>query len=279
LFSLHDGDKTLWRGDCFTDFFRWRVENNKVTPLQLNEVEKFLLQQKPGLKAFGPEQVLNLWQSKELSTADFWLGIYWQSQMGMTLAEKQAQVQEFAPTFADKIYPGVADEHRALEAAGVIPVLVSNGDQELAKGFAPYLGIKPENMVGSFQVYGPDGRAIGFKHTYEIFTGEWTQRPQPGKHLNFHYWVHSNLERFGWQFNDDRKFVLVGRYGDSASADGGMMILLPPPALGNFMIDTPNEPDRIQKFYPMAAKYGWNPGQFFTVTRQESPAETKAKQK
>ena len=68
-----------------------------------------------------------------------------------------------------------------------------------------------------------------------------------------------------------RKIVIAGSDGDSAAADGGMMIFLPQAALGHFMVNTPGKPERIEKFYRVAARYGWAPGQFFTL--EQSPAE------
>jgi hypothetical protein len=190
----------------------------------------------------------------------------------MTREEKEKQVREFAPHYAARIYPGVPEENRTLEEAGVHVVLVSNGDQELAIAVSNLLGIKPENVVGSHLIYGEDGRATGVNHSYEVFDEDWETRPQPGKPLSFHYWAHVNRGRWGWKHLDDRKIVIAGRDGDSASADGGMMILLPPPAIGNFMVDTPGEPTRIQKFHVLAAKYGWTRGQFFTLVQLPAPA-------
>jgi hypothetical protein len=184
------------------------------------------------------------------------------------------QVTEFAPLYAPRVYPGVAAENRALEDAGVHVVIVSNGDQELAMAVSPLLGIKPENVVGSNLIYGSDGRSEGVDHAYELFDKKWNDRPQPGKPLSFHFWVHTNRARWGWDHIDDQKIVIAGRDGDSASADGGMMILLPPAEIGNFMIDTPGERDRITAFYKLAAKYGWTRGQFFTL--KQKPSESGA---
>ncbi len=44
----------------------------------------------------------------------------------------------------------------------------------------------------------------------------------------------------------------------------------PGAAIGNFMIDTPHEPNRVLKFYDLARKYGWTPGQFFTLVQDPS---------
>ena len=64
--------------------------------------------------------------------------------------------------------------------------------------------------------------------------------------------------------------MIAGRDGDSASADGGLMILGQTAAIGNFMVDTPGEPKRLQKFKAVADKYGWTPGQFFTLKQSAS---------
>ncbi|MBY0359560.1 MAG: HAD family hydrolase [Candidatus Obscuribacterales bacterium] len=281
VFWLRDVDKTQAAGDIFTFFYKWRCDHNKFTTEGLAAIKKFLtakrrksavLRAASGLK---PIDALNLWLRKEggedgLSLLELWSNVYWPSQLGLTKEEKEAQVKAFAAGYAKRIYPGVPEENRTLEEAGVHVVIVSNGDQELAIAAAPYLGIKPENVTGSRLLYGTDGRATGVNHSYEVFGEEWQNRPQPGKHLSFHHWVHTNHKRWNWPHISSDRVVIAGRDGDSASADGGMMILLPPPAIGNFMIDTPGEPQRLQKFYQIAAKYGWTRGQFFTLVQSAS---------
>lgn len=283
VFWLKDVDKTQAAGDIFTFFFKWRADNGKFTDAQLKVIHSFLVSRRHALlrpflrfASHTPHQVVGLWQQKEqggdgIGMLDFWAGAYWPSQIGLTEAEKLAQVREFAPIYAAKVYPGVAEENRTLEEMGVHVVIVSNGDQELARGVAGVLGINPQNVVGSHLIYGADGRATGVNHTYEVFDDVWNHRPQPGKPLSFHYWMHMNRKRFGWAHIDEDKIVIAGRDGDSAPADGGMMIMLPIPAsIGNFMIDTPGEPERIEKFYRLASKYGWSGGKFITLVQQPS---------
>jgi hypothetical protein len=283
VFWLKDVDKTQAAGDIFTFFFKWRADHGKFTEAQLKVIDSFLLSKRhPLVRPFlflgsrTPHHVVGSWQQKEqggdgISMLDFWAGAYWPSQIGLTEAEKLAQVREFAPYYAAKVYPGVAEENRLLEEIGVNVVIVSNGDQELARAVAPVLGINPLNVVGSHLIYGEDGHATGVNHTYEVFDDVWNRRPQPGKPLSFHYWMHMNRQRWGWKHLDEDKIVIAGRDGDSAPADGGMMIMLPIPAsIGNFMIDTPGEPDRIEKFYRMAAKYGWSGGKFITLIQHPS---------
>jgi hypothetical protein len=282
IFWLKDVDKTQGAGDVFTFFFKFRADNQLFSSQQLTVVQDFVRahRQQAGLKRTpriqrAPETVLNMFRSKlngqaGIGLLDFWSGAFWPSQVGLTRAEKLRQVNAFAPLYAAKIYPGVAEENRLLEEAGVHVVIVSNGDQDVAIAIAPYLGVKPENVVGSHLMYDKHRIATGVNHSYEVFDKEWEVRPQPGKALSFHYWAHANRARFGWKSLDDRKIIIAGRDGDSASSDGGMMIYLPPAALGNFMVDTPGEPDRIKKFYPVAAKYGWTRGQFFTLIQAAS---------
>lgn len=303
IFWLKDVDKTQAAGDIFTFFFKWRADNNKFTAAQLKVIEKFLLR-RPHALARGlirltrglaripnrlglttaaprfanstPHHVVKSWQSKEqggdgISLLDFWSGAYWPSQVGLTEAEKVAQVQEFAHHYAAKVFPGVPEENRLLESLGVHVVIVSNGDQDLARAVAGVLGVNPLNVVGSHLTYGADGRATGVNHSYDVTDETWLNRPQPGKPISFHYWMHINRGRFGWDHIDEDKIVIAGRDGDSAANDGGMMIMLPiPAALGNFMVDVPGEPARIEKFYKLAAKYGWTKGKFFTLVQAPS---------
>lgn len=295
VFWLKDVDKTQAAGDIFTFFLDWRVRNNKLSRPQLKAIEKYLLRRRGTMRGIGitltriagafagiqpefaqltPQAALRLWQQKEeggegIGMLDLWSNVYWPSQVGMTRAEKLAQVQAFAPTYACRIYPGVKEENLALTAAGVEVVIVTNGDQELAIAAAPYMGIKPENVVGSHLVY--DGEhSTGENHSYEVFAEEWASRPQPGKPLSFHYWIYMNRQRWGWDHLDEHQIVIAGRDGDSASSDGGMMIFLPTPAIGNFMIDTPGEPGRLKKFQSVTSKYGWTKGQFFTLVQSPS---------
>lgn len=303
IFWLKDVDKTQAAGDIFTFFFKWRADNNKFSPEQLKVIEKFLLRQPRALARpfirFGralaripnrlgltstaprfanstPHHVVEQWQRKEqgsegISMLDFWSGAYWPSQIGLTEDEKVAQVQEFAHHYAAKVFPGVPEENRLLESLGVHVVIVSNGDQDLARAVAGVLGVNPLNVVGSHLTYGPDGRATGVNHSYDVTDEAWLSRPQPGKPMSFHYWMHVNRARFGWDYLDEDNIVIAGRDGDSAANDGGMMIMLPiPAAIGNFMVDVPGEPARIEKFYKLAAKYGWTKGKFLTLVQAPS---------
>lgn len=299
IFWLKDVDKTQAAGDIFTFFFKWRADNKKFTKQQLAVIERFLLGRKSWLARTGirlsrgicglvgltpfadsisPYEVLRLWNAKEeggrdadgIGLLDFWSGIYWPTQVGLTEQEKKAQVKAFAETvYATKVYPGVPEENRLLESLGVHVVIVSNGDQELARAASDIMGIKPENVVGSHLKY-ENGIATGVNHSYEVFDEDWAVRPQPGKPLSFHYWLHVNRGRWGWKRIDERKFVIAGRDGDSASADGGMMILLQTPAIGNFMVDTPGEPERLARMQKLVDKYGWTPGQFITLVQEKS---------
>jgi hypothetical protein len=311
VFWLKDVDKTQGAGDIFTFFFKWRADNGKFTVKQLAVIAEYLeqrqnqskTQQAPkswparmlaGFKKvcqsfgqsknsnsaasdLGPHEALRLWLNKEaggdgIAMMDFWTNIYWPSQVGLSKAEKLAQVTAFAPLYANKAYPGVKEENELLTSLGVTVVIVSNGDQELAIAVAPVLGVKPENVVGSHLIYDKSGMSTGVNHSYEVGGEEWHSKPQPGKPLSFHYWLHINRARFGWSRIDERKFVIAGRDGDSASTDGGMMILMHPCAIGNFMINTPGEPARLEKFLAVASKYGWTVGQFITL--DHSPSKT-----
>lgn len=312
VFWLKDVDKTQGAGDIFTFFFKWRADNGKFTDKQLAVIAEYLEQRqnqsktqqapkswparmlaaiKKACQSFGqsknssnsaasdlgPHEALRLWLNKEaggdgIAMMDFWTNIYWPSQVGLSKAEKLAQVTAFAPLYANKAYPGVKEENELLTSLGVTVVIVSNGDQELAIAVAPVLGVKPENVVGSHLIYDKSGMSTGVNHSYEVGGEEWHSKPQPGKPLSFHYWLHINRARFGWSRIDERKFVIAGRDGDSASTDGGMMILMHPCAIGNFMINTPGEPARLEKFLAVASKYGWTVGQFITL--DHSPSKT-----
>ncbi len=308
VFWLKDVDKTQGAGDIFTFFFKWRADNGKFTEKQLAVIADYLEQRQnqrqnqsnqqapmswparmlAGIKKvcqsigknkpttnLGPHEALRLWLNKEaggdgIAMMDFWTNIYWPSQVGLSKAEKLAQVTAFAPLYASKAYPDVKEENELLTSLGVTVVIVSNGDQELAIAVAPILGVKPENVVGSHLIYDKSGMSTGVNHSYEVGGEEWHSKPQPGKPLSFHYWLHVNRARFGWSRIDERKFVIAGRDGDSASTDGGMMILMHPCAIGNFMINTPGEPARLEKFLAVASKYGWTVGQFITLDHRPS---------
>ncbi len=298
VFWLKDVDKTQGAGDIFTFFYKWRADNSKFSPGQLKLIADFLKAHKASMvklpaqwiprqlarlanalsnskQDLGPHEVIRTWLSKEdggdgIGMMDFWTNIYWPSQLGLTRDEKLAQVRAFAPLYADKVYPGVFEENKLLESIGVTVVIVSNGDQELAIAAAPILGVKAENVVGSHLIYNAEGVSSGINHRYEIEGPDWHARPQPGKNFSFHYWLHMNRARFGWKSIDERKYVIAGRDGDSASTDGGMMILMQTAAIGNFMVNTPGEPNRLATFHKVASKYGWTRGQFITLDQEPS---------
>lgn len=291
LFWQKDLDKTQASGDIFTKFFMWRAVNHKFSPGQLGVMEAYLTNHasevvRSGIKGSGeashsdllPETILRFWKEHEsgregLSLLDFWTDIYWPTQIGLTREEKLSQVAQFVPHYASSIFHGVAEENKVLEEAGIHVVVVSNGDQELAVGVAPLLGVKEENVVGSHLLYDENGLARGMNHSYDFLGGkEWEERPQPGKVLSFHYWLHINRNRFGWRQMHDDLFEIAGRDGDSASSDGGMMILHKRSLIGNFMVNTPGEPARLQKFRRCAAKYGFTAGQFFTLEQEAAAA-------
>ncbi len=276
VFWLKDVDKTQAAGDIFTFFFDWRADNGAFTGKQLSVIRKFLLSHGVDVALQdGPQEVLRLWQQKEeggegIEIVDFWTQVYWPSQIGVSRREKEEQVKAFASYYQSRVYPHVPDENRLLEELGVHVVIVSNGDQELAISAGSVLGIKAENVVGSNLLYDENGMSTGVNHSYELFEKFWSDKPQPGKQFSFHFWLHKNRARWGWNRISEQKFVIAGRDGDSASADGGMMILGQTVAMGNFMVDTPNEPARLAKFQKVADKYGWTPGQFFTLKQSPS---------
>lgn len=280
VFWLTDLDKTMAAGDIFTFFFAWRAANGKFTPEQNEVLRAFLkgtglltkrelarVERDDGSR--NAAKVLELWRRKEeggggIGLLDFWRKAYWPSQVGMTPAEKSAQVRGFASAYAAKIFPGAREQNEALKEAGVEVVIVSNGDQELAQAVAPLLSIDPRNTVGAALEYGKNGLSTGRMHTYEIYDETWAKKPQPGKPLNFLYWVHNQRAR--WPDINRDKIVVAAMFGDSASADGGPMIFMNP-ALGFFMVNTPGEPGRLDKFLKFAHKYGGalGRGSFITV--------------
>jgi len=277
-FWKKDVDKTQGAGDVFTHMFKHRADNDMFTPQNLKAVSDFLRKRsglkKPRLKNLTPYALLAQWQAHEqggegIEMMDFWR-VYWTAQFGLTRAEKLAQVTSFAPSYANKVFPGVREENQLLTEVGVEVVIVSNGDQELAIAIAPYLGIKPENVVGSHLRYDDNDVSIGVNHSYEVFGDDWMVRPQPGKNLSFHYWLHRERRRFFANRINEDGFVIVGRDGDSGSTDGGMMIHGHPATIGNFMVDVPDEPGRVLKFQQMMDKYGWTCGNCITLVPEKS---------
>jgi adenylate kinase len=279
VFWLKDIDKTQASGDVFTYFFKWRADHGKFLPEE-NVIMRDFIKTVGATPTDDATQnanlIISLWRAKEnggkgIGLLDFWK-VYWETQKGLTKMQKLRQVAAFAKEYGPKVYPGIPEDNRALTEAGVEVVAVSNGDQELAMAIAPELGLSRHNVVGSNLQYGADGKALGVDHAYEIFGNEWNSRPQPGKDLAFHYWVHANRARWGWDELDAAKIVIAGADGDSASSDGGMWYYFKDKAIGNFMIDTPHEPDRVGKSQALMAKYGWTPGQTFTLTHDPNSA-------
>jgi hypothetical protein len=274
VYWLKDIDKTQAAGDIFTFFFEWRARNGGFTPEQ-NEILRQFLAAKGKLTpaeartvarqdaSANAHKVIELWEAGRLGLLDFWSGAYWPTQAGLTREEKARQTSEFAKEYASRIYPDTVADNRALRAAGVEVVFVSNGDEELAKAVAPLLGNVPENVVGSKLLYEADGRSNGKLHTYEIYDDKWSAKPQPGKVLNWRYWLHERGV-------DGSRAVVAGMDGDSAAADGGVMIYLSP-VIGNFMVNTPDEPDRVEQFKKFGDKYGaWERGRFIELSPRAS---------
>lgn len=277
-FWLKDVDKTQGAGDVFTFMFKLRADNGWFSDKQLKVISDYMRKRsgltKPRLKNLTPYALLSQWQAHEeggdgIQMMDFWR-VYWAAQIGLTKAEKLAQVQAFAPLYANKVFPGVREENQLLTEVGVEVVVVSNGDQELAIAIAPQLGITPENVVGSHLRYDANDVSIGVNHSYEVFGDDWMVRPQPGKNLSFHYWLHANRRRFFRDRINEDRFVIVGRDGDSGSTDGGMMIHGHAASIGNFMVDVPGEPRRVISFQKMMDKYGWTCGNCITLVHEAS---------
>jgi len=277
-FHLKDVDKTQGAGDAFTFMFKLRADEGWFSPAQLKVIEDYMRKRsglvKPRLKNLTPHALLREWIRHEetgdgIEMMDFWR-VYWTSQIGLTKSEKQAQVTACAPLYANKVFPGVREENLLLTELGVEVVIVSNGDQELAIAIAPQMGIKPQNVVGSHLRYDANDVSIGVNHSYEVFGDDWMSRPQPGKTLSFHYWLHMNRRRFFRDRINEDRFVILARDGDSASTDGGMMVHGHEAKIGNFMVAVPHEPRRVEKFYPMMDKYGWTCGNFITLVQEPS---------
>ncbi len=277
-FHLKDVDKTQGAGDAFTFMFKLRADEGWFSRRQRKSIADFLRERStianPSRKDLTPHALLREWIRHEetgegIEMMDFWR-IYWKSQLGLTKAEKLAQVTACAPLYANKVFPGVREENQLLTELGVEVVIVSNGDQELAIAIAPQMGIKPENVVGSHLKYDKNGVSIGVNHSYEVFGDDWMTRPQPGKTLSFHYWLHRERARFFRDRINEDRFVILARDGDSASTDGGMMVHGHDAKIGNFMVAVPHEPRRIEKFYPMMDKYGWTCGNFITLVQEPS---------
>ncbi len=278
LFHLKDVDKTQGAGDAFTFMFKLRADKGWFSPAQLKVVEKFMRDRsglkRPRLKDLTPHALINKWVQHEqtgegIEMMDFWR-VYWTAQIGLTKAEKLAQVTACAPLYANKVFPGVREENLLLNSLGVEVVIVSNGDQELALAIAPQLGIKPENVVGSHLMYDANNVSVGVNHSYEVFGDDWMVRPQPGKTLSFHYWLHMNRARFFRDRIDEDCFEILARDGDSASTDGGMMVLGHRATLGNFMVDVPGEPKRLPKFQQMMDKYAFTCGNCIALVQEPS---------
>ncbi|MBI4375983.1 MAG: hypothetical protein HY549_05995 [Elusimicrobia bacterium] len=277
VFWLRDLDKTQAAGDISSHFFRWKAERGHFTAAQNRIMRRYLARIKTDDPALArrlrraPRQspaenarlVLDLWRhgekgGKGIKGLDFFTKAFWPTQHGFTRQEKREQAEAFAAYFSRFIYPHVRQENLALARAGVDVVIVSAADQEIISAVAPLLGLKPSNVVGSYLIYGEDGRAKGEQHAYDVSDRKWLERPNPGKALSFHYWLNKNKRRWGWKELDPDKIVIAGADGDSASSDGGLWVYFPRKALGNFMVDTPHEPGRLEKSIKLVTKYGWD---------------------
>ena len=272
VFWPTDIDKTLASGDLFEHYFKWRAENNKFTPDQLKLVSDAVKQILPNATATTPMDVVRLAEPQAngkpaIGLGDYWSKIYWPSTKGMTAEARMSEINEFAPSYADKVYDQIAEVHQAVEAAGAHVVAVSTGDEELAKGIASLIAIKPENMIGSKPLYDSNGITKGAYSGYDITDPDWINRPQPDKPMLFHDWLSANKSRFGWDHLAESKIKVAAFSGDSAGMDGGMMIFATPKSLANFMVDTPGEGGRLQNFQALAKQFGYTPSSFITLTR------------
>lgn len=280
---ITDLDKAKASGDSFVYFTDWRARNAAFTTEQVEAFAELLRANAPSLHSRLPHllaqspskiahQALKSWARNELkgsegiSLKELFMQGYWSSFKGMTRPEKMKLVQDFAPEYQNKIFPGAREEHLALAAAGVKVIIVTNGDADLARSIAPLMGISPDNVAGVDAYYDGEGRATGEAHILEIEDEEWARRPQPGKPIRFECFLR---ERF-----PNRQVILAGFDGDSPAADGGGMLFLKP-KLGYFMVDTPGSHDRmrITKFNDFVRRYGQRFESHFVVLGYNEPID------
>ena len=278
---LTDLDKTKAAGDAFTFVWDYRIRKGLFTEQQnseltarlarvdsLTKVQKGLLQVQSPIE--NAKLIFDLWQAHEfdgsqgISLDVFWRDLYWPSNIGFSRDERRQFLSEFAPEYAQRVFPGAREEMAALSEAGVIPVVVTHGDVEVAQAVAGYLGVAAENVTGEGGYYSERGIHIGVGDSLVVFDEAWRDKPQSGKLVRFNHWVG---KRFG-----EVEYVVAGFDGDSPASDGGAMLTLRP-RLGYFMVDTPGQHDagRLPSFIDFVRKHsGGHSARFYAVSYDAS---------
>lgn len=280
-----DLDKAMASGDTFVYFFDWRARHATFTDQQnqimleaLTRTKVFDTAKLYSLKSNSPQEnareILQLWSRHErvgapgIDLATFWREIYWPTLIGLSPKEKAQMVAAFVQEYPPKIFPGVLKANATLRDSGVEVVIVTNGDEDLAKGVAPALGIDPRNVAGVETEYHGE-RATGRGHFLEIFDAEWSRRPQPGKFIRLGCWAERDEQKA--RSIEGKAIVIAGFDGDSPGPDGGAMLFMRP-KLGYFMVDTPGSHDqhRIKGFKDFVERYAhWHAERFIALTYPE----------
>jgi hypothetical protein len=277
---LTDLDKTKAAGDAFTFVWEYRIRKGLFTEQQNAELVRELDKldclssiQKGIIKTNTPLQnaqlILDLWRKSEfedqpgISLDIFWHNLYWPSNIGFSKDERAQFLADFAPEYVQRVFPGAREEMAALAKAGVVPVIVTHGDCEIAQAVAACLGIEPENVTGAQNYYSDRDIHIGVGDCLVITDRAWNDKPQSGKLVRFNAWVR---ERIG-----EVEYVVAGFDGDSPASDGGAMLTLRP-RLGYFMVDTPGAHDagRLPSFIEFVRNHsGGFGGHFYAVSYDE----------
>lgn len=128
--AVFDADETLWRNDAGEGFLKYLIAHHKLANLP------------PGFDPFANYEALCA-QNK-------WMGYPYATQVlaGMKVSEIQALARDFFKDFSRNVYPGQKALIQRLQQAGVEVWIVSASPQWLIEVGAPYLGVKPDHVVG-----------------------------------------------------------------------------------------------------------------------------------
>lgn len=273
-------NKTMAVGHACTFFFAFRAEKQYFT-LEHNDLMRDFLFRHGLLSGKGKELVsrfsasenarliLQLWKRDEVNGSDlfmkaFWREPYWLTLKGVAQAQKQKWITEFAPTYTEMIYPGILEVNQARTEAGIHPVIISDDDEEVLCGIAPFFGIPSANARGTNGIY-KGGISTGRRREIEVLEDQFCRRTQDDQGRIF-----ERLARF--LKDQDGIPIIAGFDGSLFDGDGGALALLNP-KITCCVVDTPGFHDqgRYRAFRDKADLRLRNRSGFFTRLKLQAP--------